>query len=206
MNDDHPPKVREPQAVAAARDLYADWAPSYEQDVLAAGYVAPRRVAEALRRNLSDTAVPLLDFGCGTGLSGRALAEAGFTTVDGTDISQQMLARARKAGVYRRLWRCGWGTPLCQQTGEAYGAIVAVGVIGARAAPPETLGYILDELGGGGLLAFSFNDATLADPAYQGALARLLDTGRAARVFHEHGPHLTQMNQGSEVFVLRKAG
>ena len=41
----------------------------------------------------------------GRGLSGIALADAGFTTIDGCDLSPGMLAKAEEMGLYRRLFR-----------------------------------------------------------------------------------------------------
>ena len=77
-----------------SQKLYADWADTYEADVAAYGYATPARIARALAPHLPDTSAPILDFGCGTGLSGQALAAAGFTTIDGTDISAEMRAQA----------------------------------------------------------------------------------------------------------------
>ncbi|MDZ7829733.1 MAG: class I SAM-dependent methyltransferase [Halofilum sp. (in: g-proteobacteria)] len=40
----------------------------------------------------------MLDAGCGTGLSGRALSAAGFRTIDGMDVSQRSLEIAARLG------------------------------------------------------------------------------------------------------------
>ena len=59
-------------------NLYENWADSYEQTLATYGYVTPKRCAEALSRHLTDITAPILDIGCGTGLSGLALKNAGF--------------------------------------------------------------------------------------------------------------------------------
>ncbi|MFQ6552039.1 class I SAM-dependent DNA methyltransferase [Aestuariibius insulae] len=182
------------------RRIYADWAESYDIELDGAGYATPSRVAEALA-GFADKDAPLLDFGCGTGLSGLALHASGFTTVDGADISQEMLAKAREKGIYRDL------TALTPEAGPptGYSAISATGVVSTGAAPPETLGALLQALPKGGHLGLSYNDHTLADPSYTGALNDWIDCGAARLLFREHGDHLPAIDLKSMVYVLEKA-
>lgn len=56
---------------ADVRKLYDDWASNYENEIATNGYATPGRCANALRAHISDASKPILDFGCGTGLSGR---------------------------------------------------------------------------------------------------------------------------------------
>ncbi|MEM9853990.1 MAG: methyltransferase domain-containing protein [Pseudomonadota bacterium] len=196
------PQLWTHRSVADTKALYADWAPSYEADVTRMRYATPTRLAAALARFTPDKTVPILDFGCGTGLSGEALEAAGFEAIDGTDISPEMLEQARAKGCYRALWL---GTP-----GEAgaragsYGAITATGVISLGAAPPEMLDTLLEALAPGGRLAFSYNDPTLADARFMAALDGALTSGKARQLFREHGPHLSEKVTGSDVIVLER--
>ncbi len=201
------PDLWTPRSVADTQKIYADWAETYEDDVTAMAYATPDRLASALAALIPDRTTPVLDFGCGTGLSGLALAKWGFTQIDGTDISPQMLAHAYEkhhAGraVFRALWE---GTPgeIKAAPGD-YGAIVATGVISLGAAPPDMLSVLLDALAPGALLAFSYNDPTLADDTYMAALQSILDRGTAAQVFREHGPHLSEKVTGADVIILRR--
>ena len=58
----------------AIRKFYADWAETYDADLLQTiGYVGPRIAAEALVKRLPKTAL-VLDAGCGTGVSTDYLA------------------------------------------------------------------------------------------------------------------------------------
>ena len=61
-----------------SRDLYTAWSDSYDKEVNENGYVTPLRVAEALDRHVLDKNTTVLDYGCGTGLSGQALLKVGF--------------------------------------------------------------------------------------------------------------------------------
>jgi len=181
--------------------VYADWADSYDADVAARGYQTPGRLAQALEI-FAKLDATILDFGCGTGIGGMALTKAGYKTLDGTDVTAEMLAKAEDLGIYRKLWH---STPGELSFGKgAYDVIVAVGVISLGAAPPDTLAPIEAKLDTGGILAMSFNDPTLQDDSYADALAAEVSAGRVEVVFREHGPHLTDVNMGSDVIVLRR--
>ena len=181
--------------------LYRDWSSTYDEDVLSSGYVTPTRAAIALAP-LVDLTAPILDFGCGTGLSGLALRDAGFTAIDGTDITPEMLALARTKKIYRRLWQSEAGD--IGVTSGAYNTILAAGVVSLGAAPPETLRRLIGILPTGGHLAFSYNDPTLQDPAYNDELDAIVAEGHGI-VFRDHGPHLPEKGMGSDVIILRKA-
>ncbi|MEM6634911.1 MAG: methyltransferase domain-containing protein [Pseudomonadota bacterium] len=191
------------KSVEDTQKIYADWAENYDSDVTEWGYATPGRIAEALAPRIGDTTLPVLDFGCGTGISGVALKQAGFQTIDGMDISQEMLELARPKALYRDLRHAEPGTVKGVTPGD-YAAIVAAGVISIGAAPPETLSIVLNHLAPGGLLAFSFNDPTFEAGTYEPVLAQELAAGRAEMLFREHGPHLPEKNMESTVFILRR--
>ena len=197
-------KVYGPRNADETRKLYDDWAASYDAEVSDNGYATPDRCAAALRAHIADPALPVLDFGCGTGLSGAALARAGFTTIDGVDLSAEMLEGARAKGIYRDLKQIEAGAALRHKPG-AYAAIAAIGVIGAGAAPISTFDLLMNGLGKGGLCVFSFNDHALKDPANEGRVNEWLDCGAARCLFREHGPHLPARDIHSTVYVLEKA-
>lgn len=99
--------------------LYNEWADSYDEDfVESVGYVAYLRVAEVLLRQRSMINGAVLDVGCGTGIVGVRLQEGGIETVDGIDISAQMLVVAGKKQtkdnlpVYRNLIAADLTKPL----------------------------------------------------------------------------------------------
>ncbi|NND22665.1 MAG: methyltransferase domain-containing protein [Silicimonas sp.] len=189
--------------VDETRDIYANWAESYDQDVTEWGYATPGRIAMALRRSGANPDKPVLDFGCGTGLSGLALKATGFAQIDGTDISPEMIAKAKARGIYQHLWLSDPGDMGHVRRGQ-YPIIVATGVISLGAAPPETLDMLVDVVPSGGLLAFSFNDATLTDRAYTDRLDAAVLAPDIEMAFEEQGPHLPAKNMTSAVYVLRR--
>ncbi len=195
------PDLWTPRPVEETIAVYANWAATYDADITARGYHTPARIAAALKTHATpDTTI--LDFGCGTGFSGQILREAGFGTLHGTDVTAEMLEKATERGVYAKTW--------LSQPGElsfgrgAYPVIVAAGVVSLGAAPPETLGALVGKLNTGGLLALSYNDPTLVDSSYTEALSSEIGAGRAEVIFREHGPHLDDMDMGSDIIILRR--
>ncbi len=203
MTDDKTQGLWTRHSVEETQKIYADWAATYDADVAAWGYATPARLALALRQSGANVEKPVLDFGCGTGLSGMALKAVGFDVIDGTDISPEMLAATEAREVYRQVWI---GTPgsMGHVKRADYAIIAAAGVVSLGAAPPETLDMLVDALGAGGLLAFSFNEATMADRAYTERLDIACLAPDIELVFEEDGPHLPGKNMRSTVYILKK--
>ncbi|MFK7881935.1 class I SAM-dependent DNA methyltransferase [Roseobacter sp.] len=186
------------------RTLYNEWSESYEAELRENGYVTPGRCAEALAKFSSDQLQPILDFGCGTGLSGLALKLSGFAEIDGVDLSEDMIVKAKAKRLYRSLQVIEANAPLPFSSGT-YSAIAAVGVIGAGAAPISVLDVLLNALGPGGLLVFSLNDHALQDRTNEARINEWTDCCAARLLFCEHGPHLPGIELNSSVYVLEKA-
>ncbi len=184
-----------------ARSFYDDWAGSYDTEITQNGYATPGRIADALASFARDFSAPVLDFACGTGLSGAQLKRVGFAVIDGVDISSEMLDGAAEKGVYRALHLSQPGTPLPLGKGS-YGVVAAVGAIGHGAAPLSMVDELLGLLQPGGLFAVSFNDKTLSDPDYQARLDSEVAAGRARLLLQEHGDHLPGIGMGATVYVL----
>lgn len=204
MQDTYLDKAYALETAEDTQKLYEDWAASYDAEVAENGYATPGRVAKALDKHLNEKDVPILDFGCGTGLSGLALKLAGFTVIDGMDPNPQMLDQARGKDVYRNLTQLDLEDESPIEPGS-YAAITAIGVIGTGAAPASTLDLLMNALNPGGMLAFSLNDHALADHQYPARLNQWLDCGAARLLFQRHGPHLPKQDIKSNVYILEKA-
>ena len=188
----------------ATRAFYADWAARYDAELTAAGYASPARCAKALAALVPDREAPILDIGCGTGLSGQALAAEGFATVDGVDFSPEMLAVARSKNVYRTLFEGDAANPLPGAPGD-YAHATAVGVFSPGHAPATLIQSALAHLPRGGVLVFTLNDHAARDPSYQAQLREVTDTGWAHLLLREHGPHMPDRELGALVCALRRA-
>lgn len=183
--------------------FYDDWSATYDAEVAENGYVTPARAAVALADHLGDLSDPLMDLGCGTGVSGAAFRDAGFSTIDGTDFSPQMLEKARAKGVYRTLSQGDLSDPMPFGDG-AYSLVAAIGVLNPGHAPPELFDQVMAKLPSGGLFAFSLNDHALADPSYEARLNDHVDCGYATLLFREYGEHLPKIDLKSNVYIVSK--
>ena len=182
--------------------LYTDWAETYDHELSENGYETPVRVARALSQFLPSKA-SILDFGCGTGLSGMALNKLGFTEIHGVEINQSMLNKAEQTGVYRSLMLGNQDNPFDFHKGK-YQAITAVGVISSGAGPAKLTRSALDALATDGLLVLSLNDAALADPDYTSEIQRATDLKTAVLLSEEYGPHMSTKRVGATVYVLKR--
>ncbi len=183
---------------------YADWASTYEQELLDNGYVTPGRCAAALAGCVADRSQPVLDIGCGTGLSGLALRSAGFEVVDGIDFSAPMLAyAAQKPSLYRQLMQIDLNYPLDIAVGS-YAQACAAGVISPGHAPPATIAEVLHRLAEGGCFVLSLNDHALAEVEFPRAVDAVIANGSAELLVDEYGDHITGIGLRSRVCVLRK--
>ncbi|QBY00451.1 methyltransferase domain-containing protein [Rhodophyticola sp. CCM32] len=198
MSDGYLKDVYDLDGPGAVRSYYDKWARTYDAEVGENGYATPARCAAALKATGLPLTAPILDMGCGTGLSGVALAAQGFATLDGCDLSPEMLEQARAVGVYRDLFPADAVPP------HPYAAIAAVGVIGPGAAPPDLFDTCLALLDPGGRLVFSFNDHALDIPDYPAKLQTARDSGAVRLLFEEHGDHLPGIGIKSTVYVLEK--
>ena len=110
---------------------YESLASDYDATLDSWGYTAPQRAADlllsALRSDSTDR--HMLDAGCGTGLVGRALRDAGFTgRLSGIDVSPQSLQLAHRRGVYDELGEGDLQRPLTAED-DTYDGVVCVGVL-----------------------------------------------------------------------------
>src|SRR3989344_1730165 len=116
------------------RSFFDDWAVStperedYDTCVKKYGYVAPRRLLKKVKRFADPSLGPFVDLGCGTGVSGEPFTREGFT-LDGIDVSEGMLAIARRRNIYRRLMKRDVTTDRLDDLVLSYNGLVSSGVI-----------------------------------------------------------------------------
>ena len=135
--------ISSPEQAAA---LYAEWAPTYDADVFGEfGFTGSARIAELLVSVLPDPTQPVIDLGCGTGAVGRRLAQLGVTTVDGIDLSPEMLAVAARSGAYRRLAVADLHA-LGDQPYGSYAASTSAGTFTTGHVGPQVVPRLLDLL------------------------------------------------------------
>ena len=138
------------------QELFDNWASTYDHDLVEdLGYVAD---AEACRHFISlvtDRQARILDAGCGTGLVGRRLKQAGYTDIHGKDYSAKMLDEARATGAYQSLEQHDLTLPVA--TDEPFDAAIAVGVFSFSVPSAEHLVNITCSLKAGGIALVTVN-------------------------------------------------
>lgn len=185
------------------RSLYHEWAATYDEEISANGYASPLRTAEALVSCGAALNQPLLDIGCGSGVSGQLLQQAGFTELHGSDFSQPMLELAAQKKLYHKLNLADLNDPF-NFVDKPYHGIAAIGVMAPGHAGPELILSVLELLVTGGLFGFSMNDHTLVNPDYMDEINRLVMARRIRIRWSEYGEHLPGINLNSIIMVIQK--
>ena len=139
------------------KDLYSDWAQSYDTGFSdAQGYQMPRVVAQAFVA--AGGVGPVLDVGAGTGLVAEQLIAAGVSVIDGLDLSDDMLAVARAKGVYRCLYTGDITVPLSLPK-VGYQGVVSAGTFTHGHVGPAAISNLLDVALSGAVFVISVNAA-----------------------------------------------
>ncbi len=128
-------------------DYYREFASIYdEQFANAMGYVYPRMLASVYQQHAHSDDLPIMDVGCGTGLVAHALNQHSVLdnmTIDGIDISPEMLDVAKSKGVYRDLYQKDLTATDSAPIPENYGAVVSAGTFTFGHLGPEVLPTLL---------------------------------------------------------------
>lgn len=185
------------------RSLYSEWAPGYDEEISANGYASPQRTAQALLASGAATDQPLLDIGCGSGVSGECLLQAGFSNLHGCDFSEPMLALAKKKQLYSRLHHSDLNDPI-QFVTQPYHTVAAIGVMAPGHAGPDLIATALDLMVDGGLFGFSMNDHTLDNPGFMAMINKLIKDRKIRLRWSEYGDHLPGIELNAMIVVIER--
>jgi uncharacterized SAM-dependent methyltransferase/ubiquinone/menaquinone biosynthesis C-methylase UbiE len=148
------------------RQLYRDWANTYDSDHEKVGFFGHRLTADVLARHMTrHDAARVLDAGAGTGAAGEALSALGFTDLVAVDLSEDMLARARDKGIYSQTIVADLSLPVDAFGDDSFDAAVLVGVFSYGQAPAETLDEVIRLVRPGGAIAFTMRTDFFAEDA-----------------------------------------
>jgi len=157
---------------------YDVWAEGYDTDLARWHYVAPREAAARLKSRLAGfTDARILDCGCGTGLTGEALRDAGSEgPLIGLDLSRKSLAMAAHKGIYHRLEPADLNTRLPLDANAVDGAL-CVGVL-TYVEEASLLREFTRVIRPGGVVVFTSRDDFYTARGIDGVIAGLADEGR----------------------------
>ena len=173
-------QLAEAGAGAYVEALFDDYAPRFEKSLVdRLGYDEPREIAGLIgvvRQVAGGTAY---DLGCGTGLMGVQLRPT-VRRLEGVDVSEAMLAEARRKGVYDRLVK---GDLLAFLAGaDPAGLVTATDVLNYTGPLPPVLAAVHRVLEPGGLFGFSLEVHDGPEPVILRSSLRYAHNGLAAIV------------------------
>lgn len=187
-----------------AREMYDRWAQVYDRDLNDGEYQQPARCAGALAKQITDKNISILDVGCGTGLSGLALKDAGYATVHGCDLSQGMLDKASELKLYKNLFTCDLNEPPIDVQPEQYDAVTAVGVFSFGHIMPEAVDELLRIVKKDGIIIIGLNDHYYEEGSLTNKLNDLEIAGKIKIIEQEHGDHIPRNELKGWVITLQK--
>jgi predicted TPR repeat methyltransferase len=138
--------------------VYDGWADAYEQELLEEwGYTSPQKAVQLLSDMMTLQGMRALDAGCGTGLVGALLKEAGAASLTGIDYSLGMLAKAEAKRVYDSLDKMDMNEPLPLPS-NSFDATTCIGTFTATHVKPDAVRELVRVTRSGGALVFTVRD------------------------------------------------
>jgi len=188
--------------------LYDNWAKTYDLELDSYHYVAPQIGAELFASHLKKNGILLadakiLDVGCGTGLVGHFLHEMGFVHVDGLDLSTEMLAQAKKRGIYAQLHQVDMTLP-GQIPDESYDAVISVGMFTHNHVGPNGLVKVLSVMKSGGIASITVNADAYIDDGYRAKFDALVNAGACKILEEKQEDYIIDHEVHSRIVVLQK--
>jgi predicted TPR repeat methyltransferase len=150
----------------ALKKAYADWAATYDGETASLGYLLPFLIAAWVARYVPPGEGPLLDAGCGTGLSGPQLKALGYRDLAGLDLSVDMLKIACSRESYHDLRQALLGGPL-PWPDRHFRAFFSTGVFTIGHAPASGLHELVRITRKGGHAIFTVRDQVFESGGFQ---------------------------------------
>ncbi len=155
---------------------YNEWATDYNGTLASWDYRAPAAAAHLMQQHVpADRRI--LDAGCGTGLSGRALHDTGYRDIVGIDISPDSLVLAEQTGAYRHVHIQDLQQVPFPFDTDSFDAIACVGVLTYVDDPATLFREFCRLVSSGGYIVLTQRDDLFASQDYTTVLAKLQDEG-----------------------------
>ncbi|XP_072032347.1 methyltransferase-like protein 27 [Amphiura filiformis] len=120
-------KATWPDTVQGTRQLYDNWAKTYDPELKQHGYNGPTATVKALVKWVPDKTARVMDIACGTGLIGEELLKEGYSSIDGLDMSAESIKICKEKNIYGRLVCSEVTTNRLDIDNDTYDATVCVG-------------------------------------------------------------------------------
>jgi len=201
-------------------EFYAAWAENYDTDLIDAyGYMAPTDAVAGLMTLGLPADARILDAGCGTGQAGALMAAAGFTNLDGADLSPEMREVAARLGVYQSLYHLDMTADYAPQIAEyarpddgphdapydaPYDAVICVGVFGYGPPHVGDLPRIMDAARPGAPVLVTVNGKGWEKMGWDDSLMPVLDAAGVTLAARSRIRHMVAEGVHAELLELRR--
>lgn len=174
-------RVYDARSAKDISEAYADWATTYDRETIALGYCLPFVITSWVSRYVPASDGPLLDAGCGTGLSGPMLAALGYDDLVGLDLSGEMLRVAASRQSYGALVEAELGKALPWRDGH-FAGFLSSGVFTAGHAPASSFDELVRVTRPGGFAVFTVRDLLVESGGFGETFRQLENAGRWRRI------------------------
>lgn len=185
-DDDILDRVYAASSQAESEEAYDAWANKYDKDVFSFGYRIPAVAAAVFGRFVDARSSPILDAACGTGLQTEALVLAGYGPFIGFDLSNEMLAIARRKNLYESLHKMALGGGL-DFDADSFPVTLCIGAISPGHAGPSAFKDLIRVTEPGGRIIFSLRVDEGQQPEYLDAVVQHERDHDWKRVFATEG-------------------
>ncbi|KAK4610640.1 Methyltransferase-like protein 27 [Fulvia fulva] len=189
-----------------AKDLYEEWASSYDTDLQSSSYTSPQLAVTAVLKNItpSPSHLKILDAGCGTGLVGLHFSHSPLTfTIDGLDLTPAMLKVARQKGIYQDLDVADLTKPI-ERVDGSYDVCTCVGTLTKGHVGPQVFNEFVRVVAHGGIIVATVHDDVWESGGYRSVVEGLERRDLVEVVGTEEFGMVEGSGKGGRMVVLRK--
>ena len=188
----------------STKPLYDEWSQNYEADLVdGLGYSGHLIAADAFSSIVDNKAASIIDIGCGTGLVGQRLKSAGYSNLDGLDISSAMLAQAVSKNIYGRLIE-GDMNKRTSIPDEQYDALICAGSFAPGHLGPESYPEFIRLVRRGSPIVIFMNGAHFIEEGYESHIRKLEAQGKWNVIDIRHYNYMSALERPGRLILARK--
>lgn len=147
-------------------DYYNNWAKDYDKNIREWKYDAPEVSAQMLRK-YSEVDGTVCDAGCGSGLTGVALKEAGFDSIIGFDLTPDFADVAKTKGAYKDVHIVNMHERPFRYDDNEFANLICIGTLTYIENVPAVLREFARITKPGGMVIFTHRTDMIDDPEFQ---------------------------------------